>query len=609
MKILQVIHDFLPKHQAGSELYCCHLSQALRARGCDVRLFYSEIDHESANYAMRQGVYDGLPFWEIVNNHAYASFEETYENPLIEKAFAECLDAFRPDIVHFHHLLGLSFGCVRLSKEKGVPVVFTLHDYWLTCPRGGGQRFRGEGEICHQVDESLCAECISRYSFGAQRGVRLIKRILSLFERKNPDSLLTRMQRGKISTLKRSFVARGRCDIDNDVREVLFAHPPTQIHFKQSIEEESELVFAIAMPPSVYSKEGDGVQFSIRCDGESIYERVLHPKQNQEDRGWHSERVPLKKYAGKNREFIFETQAYPNGKIDFCAACWAEPKLLSTKTAAYQPTIQSKFQNKTQLFLTRLQGKSLQRNVEARARRTREMFKQVDLFVAPSRFLRTKFIEYGLDPNRIVFSDYGILTKGYEFSRRQPVRPIRFTYIGTLVVHKGLHVLIEAFNRLPSNSAVLNVFGGTDEFTDYVRRIKDMIAHPGISLRGRADNKDIPRLLRETDVLVVPSIWFENSPITIHEAFLSRTPVITSRFGGMENLVQDRKNGLLFDLGDADSLYQCLLTCTENPEFILSMQPDPAEVKTIEADAEWMMKTYEKLRQSESVAQSLHKTL
>ncbi|MGC9330060.1 MAG: glycosyltransferase, partial [Candidatus Hinthialibacter sp.] len=415
----------------GSELYCCHLSQALRAQGCEVRLFYSEIDHASANYAVRRGEYAGLPFWEIVNHHAYASFEETYENPFIEKAFAECLDDFRPDIVHFHHLLGLSFGCVRICKERGVPVVFTLHDYWLTCPRGGGQRFRGEGQVCHEVDESLCAECISRYSFGAQRGARLVKKILSWIQPKKSDSLLTRMQKGKISTLKRSFVARGRCEINNDVRDVLFTHPPTQIHLRQTIEADSELVFAIAMPPSVYFQEGNGVRFSIRCDGELIYERVLHPKQKVEDRGWHSERVPLEKYAGQNRKLVFETQVHPDGKIDFCAACWAEPKLRSTETAAFQPSIQSKFQNNAQQFITRLQRKSLQRKVEARAKKTREIFKQVDLFIAPSHFLRTKFIEYGLDPDRIVFSDYGIMTQGYAPRDRQAARPIRFTYIGT----------------------------------------------------------------------------------------------------------------------------------------------------------------------------------
>ena len=50
---------------------------------------------------------------------------------------------------------------------------------------------------------------------------------------------------------------------------------------------------------------------------------------------------------------------------------------------------------------------------------------------------------------------------------------------------------------------------------------------------GRYDNKDVGRILSEMDVLVVPSLWWENSPITIHEAFLTRTPVITAGIGGM----------------------------------------------------------------------------
>lgn len=594
MKILQVIHDFLPKHQAGSELYCYHLSQALRALGHDVRLFYSEIDHGQPAYSIRQGEYAGIPYWEIVNNHAYGRFEETYENPSIEKAFAECLDAFQPDTVHFHHLLGLSYGCARLCKDRGIPTVFTLHDYWLTCPRGGGQRFRGEEQVCHSVEPPLCAECISRYTVGAW-GARLFKKISFWFEKKRNGSLLPFLQKGRIKAPERNFVALGRCCIESDCREVIYAHPPSSIRLKYDIEPDSDLVFAIALHPDMYEKEGDGVRFTIHCEKEVIYDRILHPKKMKEDRGWHSECMSLKNFTGKRRELVFETQAHPSGHIDYCTACWAEPRVIRRSAKSGPPSAASRFQNTAQKILTWWQTKSLIADVERRAQKTRELFNQIDLFIAPSKFLRGQLIEYGLEPAKIVFSDYGILTHGYEAPPREPEPPARFTYIGTLVAHKGLHVLIEAFNRLPSNSAILKVYGNTGEFTDYVNRIQAAAAHPGISLCGRAENRDIPRILAQTDVLVVPSIWFENSPITIHEAFLAKVPVITSNFGGMADLVRHEENGLLFDMGDADSLYRCLIRCAENPAFIETLRPRPEEVKTIEADAKWMAERYRDL--------------
>lgn len=595
MKVLQVIHDFLPEHQAGSELYCYHLSKELQRLGHHVSLFFSEIDHNQPQYSVRGGDYDGLSYRELINNHAFSTFEETYSNPFVEKAFANYLDEIKPDVAHFHHLLNLSYGCVNECKKREIPIVFTLHDYWLTCPRGGGQRFRGEGNICHDVETNLCAECISRYSFPSSKGIRLIKRVLRFFERVEDPTLLSTMQRGRINTQQSNFISRGTCTIQNDTRQVLFTHPPSRISIRLDVFPNSSLAFAIAMDPSTYKQYGDGVLFRIACGGSVIYERFLHPKERIQDRGWHTERVDLSEFTGNKRELTFETQAQPSGNIDFCSACWAEPRIVRMEAEPYQPSLTRTVQYAGENLLTKIQRRRLKDKVDRRREKTLELFKHVDLFIAPSPFLRSKFIEYGLPEEKIVFSDYGIAP----LEGLQPTRsidyPIRFTYVGTLVEHKGLHVLIEAFNHLPREKALLNVYGSLDEFTGYVHRIQNMVAHPGINLRGRVENREITRILSETDVLVIPSIWFENSPITIHEAFLARVPVVTSRFGGMANLVEDGRNGLLFDMGDANDLYRCLIRFIDAPSLIEHMRPNPEEVKNLKEDAIWMQKIYEKL--------------
>ncbi len=603
MRILQVIHDFLPIHQAGSELYCYHLSKALQRLGHEVYLFYSEIDHERVNYSVQKDNFDGLPFLEVVNNHNYHAFEETYFNPIIEDIFSQWLSEIQPDVVHFHHLWNLSYGCVHLCKQKQIPVVFTLHDYWLTCPRGGGQRFRGEGSICHSVDTSLCAECISRYSIPAAWGTRLVKKVLNSYERIQDQTLLTKMLNGRIETPQSHFVRRGLSTIAGDSRDTCFAHPPSKITFKTPVPSNANLKFAVAMDPSTYNKEGNGVVFRIRCNDTIIYERTLNAKSNREDRGWHDELIPLEKQEGKRCKFSFETDVHPPGNIDFCTANWAEPQIMNSHSEPYRPSLTNRFTSIAETMLTRMQKNRLKKKVDHRTLKTHELFKNVDCFIAPSQFLRTKFIEYGLPPDKIVFSDYGIVSDAYSTPDQIPQPPIRFSYIGTITEHKGLHVLVDAFNRLPLDSAILNVYGHLGEFTGYVKRIHSMISHPGIRLNGRVENKDIPHILAATDVLVIPSIWFENSPITIHEALLAQVPVITSRFGGMADLIRDGENGLLFEVGNSGELYKCLNKCIKNPELISTLRPNPSEVKSINDDAQWIVDLYKQLQNE---LQSMH---
>ncbi len=592
MRALHVIHDFLPNHQAGSELYCYHLSKGLQQRGHEVSLFYSEVDHDRPAFSTRRGEYDGLPFVEIVNNHSYNTFHETYLNPEVEREFEAYLDEWRPDIVHFHHLHSLSYGCVALCRKRNIPTVFTLHDYWLTCPRGGGQRFRGEGMVCHEVDTSLCAGCISRYAYSLTGASRLLKRILNRLDKPNDPTLLSQLQRGAIKTQRSEFVARGSLTIHDVTRDVLFAHPPATVSIRRKTPVGADLHVSYAMDPSTYDKPGAGVLFRIKRDDETVFEHALHAKENSSDQGWHDASIPLDA-SSKPFTLSFETEAHSGDSNEFCAAAWGEPRLISSEPVEDAPSLTSRVRDWGESFLGRIQRARLQKQVESRRNKTLTLFDQIDLFVSPSPFLRKTYIEYGMPKDKIVFSDYGIANLGYHSPSQPPKRPVRFTYVGTLVEHKGVHVLIDAFNRLPHDAAVLNVFGPTDEFTGYVKRIQKLIAHPGVRLRGRAENRDIPAILAQTDALIVPSIWFENSPITIHEAFLARVPVITSNFGGMADLVKDGENGLLFDVGDAGSLSACLARCVDEPQLIEQIRPDPASVKTLEYDAEWMEGQYQ----------------
>src|SRR3972149_8280288 len=131
MKILMAVHQFLPRHQAGTELYTYYLAKELSKRH-QVHLFYAEREGMKGEHSVQRGTYNGLSFTEVINNNM--DFEKTYKNPKIEEIFGNLIREFQPDVVHFQHLLNLSTGMILIAKEKGIPTALTLHEYWLMCP-------------------------------------------------------------------------------------------------------------------------------------------------------------------------------------------------------------------------------------------------------------------------------------------------------------------------------------------------------------------------------------------------------------------------------------------------------------------------------------------
>jgi glycosyltransferase involved in cell wall biosynthesis len=159
VRILHAIHDFLPRHQAGSEVYAFDLCRALTAEH-DVTVLCAEYDPARRHGNVTWRVHQSLPVVEIVNNWVCASFEKTYRPPLIGERIADVLRAVQPDVVHVHNLMNLSFDLPAVARARGVPVVATLHDYSLVCPSGGQRIHRAEQHVCHVIDTQRCARCV-----------------------------------------------------------------------------------------------------------------------------------------------------------------------------------------------------------------------------------------------------------------------------------------------------------------------------------------------------------------------------------------------------------------------------------------------------------------
>ena len=404
MRVLTLVHQFLPKNVAGTEVYTLELARELRARGHSVHLLFSEVEPGKEQGAVTEGSFDGIPFHRIACQFRFREFSETYANPAAEPVFDDLLRSFRPDVVHAQHLQTLSTSMPARARRSGVPFVMTLAEYALVCPLWG----------------------------------QLIRRD------------------------------------------------------------------------------------SVRCGVPSPAE---------------------------------------------CGACLAAAPFFSDLLA----------------------GRDAAAEVARRRRAVADMIPHVSRFVAPSRFLLDRFAAFGFPSEKMIHLDYGFRTEGYERTRppRKPGSPVRFGYVGSWVPYKGVHLLPEAFAPLESVPGwTLDLFGNPESMPDYARPILDAAARSGrIAFRGPFPPGDVSRVLASLDVLVVPSIWYENSPLTIHEAFLAGVPVLTSRLGGMRELVEDGKSGLLFEPGSASDLRDAALRLVREEGLLENLRRGLPRVKTIAENA------------------------
>ena len=234
--------------------------------------------------------------------------------------------------------------------------------------------------------------------------------------------------------------------------------------------------------------------------------------------------------------------------------------------------------------------------IEARLREAERVFGEVDLFVAPSPSLAGEFRRLGLDESRLRVSDYG-----FRPLSQLPGRPgdddatLRLGFVGSIVWHKGVHVLLDAMRRLPRDGWTLSIFGSPEVSPAYVASLKKKADGLPIVFEGVFEHGGAADVLAEIDVLVVPSIWLENSPLVIHEAFMVGVPVVAARIGGISDLVRHGENGLLYEPQSAAALADVLKGLLADRGRVRRLSAAAPTVKTIGDDARDWESTYTEL--------------
>jgi len=428
IKILHVVHEF-PPNAAGTGINTYELSKEMAKRN-DVYVLYP---------AAREGLYNlnsykkhWLRVYELgmslgIRIIKMTKLKLSYLDKRVEERFIEVLEKVKPDVIHFQHLIMLSASLIKVAKEREIPVILTLHDYWFICPRT--QLLKYDYTVCRGSNEefSICFNCWNK---------GLAENLAGFLEN-------------------------------------------------------------YGIPRSLSKK---AIEIALRL---------------------------------KNRRQDFVERS----------------KYLKT------------------------------------------LLLEVNKLIAPSNFLMNIFTNYGIPSNKMVFLENGVNLNIFRGFRKKKKKKICFGFVGGILRHKGVHVLIEAFNKVKDENVELKIYGNYNSRSKYLKGLLAKIRNTNIKFMGRF--KDVREPYSHIDVLIVPSIWYETGgPLVVKEAFATKTPVIASNIGCIPEFVNNDENGLLFEPGNPDDLHEKMIMVIQRPELVDKLQKNISSQRSIKSQAMELEKLY-----------------
>ena len=166
MHILKIIHGYPTNYNAGSEVYSQSIVNELKNNN-EVTIFTREENDYLPDFNFRKENKENINFVYVNMPRG----KDGYNHKIVNIRFADMIDDVKPDVAHIGHLNHLSIGIVDELKNKGVPILYTLHDFWLMCPRGQflQRNFDGDSlyQLCDKQENEKCAEsCYKMYQSG-----------------------------------------------------------------------------------------------------------------------------------------------------------------------------------------------------------------------------------------------------------------------------------------------------------------------------------------------------------------------------------------------------------------------------------------------------------
>jgi glycosyltransferase involved in cell wall biosynthesis len=175
--------------------------------------------------------------------------------------------------------------------------------------------------------------------------------------------------------------------------------------------------------------------------------------------------------------------------------------------------------------------------------------KYIDLFIPPSHFMGRMLVRGGYDPGKIRQLFYTIQINSFPHGLPEDGY---FVFYGRLSEEKGLLTLLEAMQGL--DDGCLKIIGEGPMKAELEKTIQTSQIEDRVILTGVMGGEKLKQAVARSQFVVVPSEWYENSPLVIYESFAMGKPVIGADIGGIPELVENGIHGLLYQAGDSEAL-------------------------------------------------------
>jgi len=213
--------------------------------------------------------------------------------------------------------------------------------------------------------------------------------------------------------------------------------------------------------------------------------------------------------------------------------------------------------------------------LRVRAQYMQETLNLCQYIVAPLHFVKAQYVDFGIPQEQIHVIPPGMEMRIWEGFRPAP-RPrgekLRFGYIGSLLRHKGVDFMIRAFRQLNAPDTELWIHGfelPDSPFTCTIHNLADGDAR--IHFAGPYAMPELPNILNQLDVLLIPALWHETFSFVTREAVLAGLPVIASRMGGIPDAIDDGVNGILLPPGDMKAWATAMRRVVEDRELVAAL--------------------------------------
>lgn len=192
----------------------------------------------------------------------------------------------------------------------------------------------------------------------------------------------------------------------------------------------------------------------------------------------------------------------------------------------------------------------------------------LDKLIVVSNWQKQLLLKNGISESQIEVVPQGVDLKQinqYDYIKNDTNDLITIGFCARIDPLKGLHILIEAFERINQPNLRIHIIGITNNNNSYYKQLREKTSkYKNIIWELNLSRDEVFNSMKSFDALCIPSQWFETGPFTMYEAFALQIPIIASNLGGMSDNIIHNENGLLFDHDNVDDLAKKIKEFLEN---------------------------------------------